>query len=220
MVEFEPIARNPGEVIKSEDWNEMQNKIKSDLDSLEKKIEILRDYIDNMQETTTLLNVTSQIGNPHELNEVIPGESSSYETQIVGLITKQWLLDPGQVGDICRFGIVSKLDSIDYWAGAENGDRKTLDIALDYTDGTQYVFSEMFVHDRSRLRPKGEDNPYVEYLLSSNEYVWYRYRLHNPNPKKEILTITFTNLDEECTPRIGNLLHGRARIIPSKKLTE
>jgi hypothetical protein len=220
MVEFEPISRKPGEVIKSEDWNSMQEGIRNDLQSLEKKIDVLREYIDSMQETTTLLNVTSQVGTPHELNEVIPGESSSYETQIVGLITKQWLLDPGQTGEVCRFGIVSAFDSIDYWAGAENGDRKMMEILLDYTDGTQHVFSEVFIHDRSRLRPKGDDNPYVEYLLSPNEYVWYRYRIVNPSPDKEVLTITFRNTDPECNPRVGNVLHGKARIVPAERPTE
>lgn len=216
MVEFEPITKKPGEVIKSEDWNKIQEDMKGDLEELERKLAVLREYIDSMQETATLLNITSMVGTSHNLSDVIPGETASYETPIVGLLTKQYLMDKGETGEICRFGIVSVLDSIDYWAGAENGDRKTLEAVLDYMDGTQHVFGELFIHDRSRLRPKGEDNPYIEYLLSPNEYVWYRYRLENPNPEKEVLTISFRNTDAECTPRIGNVLHSRARIIPSK----
>jgi len=220
MVEFEPITRKPGEVIRSEDWNRMQETIKADLETLEKRLHALREYVDSMQETTTLLNVMSTVGTAYSLDEVIAGESGSYEAPIVGLLTKQWMLEPGQTGEICKFGMVTLVDSIDYWAGAENGDRKALEVVLDYMDGTSHVFGDLFVHDRSKLRPKGDQNPYIEYLLSPNQYVWYRYRLQNPNPQKEVLTISFRNTDAECTPRIGNVLHSRARIIPSKELGE
>ena len=215
MVEFEPIKRNPGEVIRSEDWNKMQEDIRTDLKELERKLQALKDYIDSMQETTTLLNITSLVGISYNLDEVIPGETASYETPIVGLLTKQWLLVKGKTGEICRFGVVTSLDSIDYWSGAENGDKKALEVVFDYMDGTNAVVTELFVHDRSRLRPKGAENPYLEYLLSPNEYVWYRYRIANPNPEKEVLTIIFRNINGECTPRIGNVLHYRAKITPA-----
>lgn len=220
MVEFEPIRRNPGEVVRSEDWNKIQEDIRADLTELERKLEILKDYIDGMQETTTLLNISSLTGKSYNLNETIPGETASYETPIVGLLTKQWLMEKGKTGEICRYGVVTLLDSIDYWAGAENGDKKTLEIVFDYMDGTNAVVSDLLVHDRSRLRPKGTENPYVEYLLSPNEYVWYRYRITNPNPEKTVLTISFRNTTPESTPRIGNVLHYKAKITPAKTLTE
>lgn len=220
MVEFEPIKRKPGEVIRSEDWNKMQEDIRANLAELESKLQFLKDYIDSMQETTTLLNVSSLVGKSYNLDEVISGEASSYEAPIVGLLSKQWLLDKKETGEICRLGVVTLLDSVDYWAGAESGDKKALEIVLDYVDGTNAVIPNLFVHDRSRLRPKGEDNPYVEYLLSPNEYVWYRYRIANPNPGKQVLTISFRNTDPQCTPRIGNVIHYRAKITPAKILTE
>jgi hypothetical protein len=220
MVEFDVIKKKPGEVIRSEDWNTMQEDIRADLEELELGIRKLRKYIDNMQETTTLLNISSTVGKSYPLNEIIEGETSSYETEIVGLITKQWLLAEGKTGEICRFGVVTLLDSIDYWSGAENGDKKALEVVFDYMDGTSDVVSDLFVHDRSKLRPQGEDNPYLDYLFSPNEYVWYRYRVANPNPEKEVLTVSFRNTNPECTPRIGNVIHYRAKIIPAEIPTE
>jgi len=220
MAKFEPIVRKPGEVIKSEDWNKMQEDIRANLEELERKLQILKDYIDNMEETTTMLNISSLGGKSYNLDEVIAGETSSYEAPLVGLLTKQWLLEKGEVGEICRFGVVAHLDSLDYWSGAENGDKKALEIFFDYIDGTHAVQSELFVHNRTKLRPKGTDNPYIEYLLSPNEHVWYRYRVANPNPEKEVLTVSFRNTDPECTPRIGNAIHYRAKIIPGKVIVE
>jgi hypothetical protein len=167
-----------------------------------------------------MLNMTSHISKPFNLDVVVPGEAAGYEASIVGLLTKQWVMPKGEVGEICRFGIVAFFDSLDYWAGAENGDKKALEIVFDYIDGTYSAVSKLFVHDRTKLRPKGSDNPYVEYILSPNEYVWYRYRVMNPNPEKEVLTIGFKNASEDCTPRIGDVIHYRAKIIPGKELPE
>jgi len=220
MVKFEPIKRNPGEVIRSEDWNRMQEDIRNDFAELERKLQVLKDYIDSMEETTTFLNISSLVGKSYNLDEVITGETTSYESPIVGLLTKQWLQEKGETGEICRVSVVSSLDSLDYWSGAENGDKKTLEIVFNYIDGTSAVVRELFVHDRTRLRPKGADNPYIEYLLSPNEHVWYRYRIANPNPEKEVLTVGFSNVNPKCTPRIGNVIHYRAKIIPGKILLE
>jgi len=216
MVEFEPIKKNPGEVIRSEDWNNMQDGIRADLEELERKLQDLKTYTDSMQETTTLLNISSLGGTSYNLNEVIRNETTSYEAPIVGLLTKQWLLEKGKTGEICKFGVVTHLDSIDYWSGAENGDKKALEVIFDYMDGTNAVASGLFVHDRSKLRPKGAETPYVEYILSPNEYVWYRYRIGNPNSEKEVLNISFRCTDPECTPRIGNVLHYKSKITPAK----
>jgi len=220
MAKFKPIVRKPGEVIRSEDWNKMQEDMRADLEELERKLQVLKDYVDSMEETTTMLNISSLVGKSYNLDEVIAGEASSYESPIVGLLTKQWLLEKGEVGEICRFGVVAHLDSLDYWSGAENGDKKALEIVFDYIDGTHAVKSELFVHDRTKLRPKGTDNPYIEYLLSPNEHVWYRYGTANPNPEKEVLSVSFRNTDPECTPRIGNVIHYRAKITPGKILVE
>jgi hypothetical protein len=216
MVEFEPIKKNPGEVIRSEDWNNMQEGISVDLEELERKLQELKNYIDSMQETTTLLNISSFGGTSYNLNEVVANETTSYESPIVGLLTKQWLLEKGKTGEMCKFGVVTHLDSIDYWSGAENGDKKALEVIFDYMDGTNAVVSGLFVHDRSKLRPKGAENPYLEYLLSPNEYVWYRYKINNPNPEKEVLNISFRCTDATCTPRIGNVLHYKSKITPAK----
>jgi len=220
MARFEPILRKPGEVIRSEDWNRMQEEIRADLQELEQRLQALKDYVDNMEETTTLLNVTSPVGASYNLNEVVPGEVTSYEASVVGLLTKQWLLERRQVGVICRLGVVTLLESVDYWSGAENGDKRTLEVVFDYMDGTNAVVGGLFIHDRARLRPKGSDNPYLEYLLSPNEHVWYRYRVANPNPGKEVLTVSFRNTNPESTPRIGNVIHYRAKLIPVKALTK
>jgi hypothetical protein len=220
MAKFNPIVRKPGEVIKSEDWNKMQEDIRGDIEELEHRLQGLRDYVDSMEESTTMLNMGSIIGRSYNLDEVIAGETSSYDAPIVGLLTRQWLLSKGEEGDICRFSVVSELESLDYWSGAENGDKKALEVVFNYIDGTNAVVSELFVHDRTKLRPKGTDNPYLEYLLSPNEYVWYRYRVINPNPEKEVLTVSFRNIVPDCTPRIGDVIHYRSRIIPSKVLAE
>jgi hypothetical protein len=220
MAKFKPILRKPGEVIKSEDWNKMQEDIRTDFEELEHRLQVLKDYVDNMEEVATMLNVVSLVGKSYNLDEVIPGETSSYDATIVGLLTKQWLLEKGEVGEICRFSVVAHFESLEYWGGAEKGDKKALEIVFNYIDGTQAVVSEVFVHGRTKLRPKGTENPYLEYLLSPNEHVWYRYRMANPNPEKEVLSVTFRNTNPDCTPRIGNVIHYRAKITPSKVLTE
>jgi hypothetical protein len=220
MPKFKPIVRKPGEIIKSDDWNQMQEDILADFGEVERKLQVLRDYIDNMEETTTMLNMASYVGKTYNLDENIEGESTSYESPIVGLLTKQLLLPKGKTGEICRFSVVSHLVSLDYWAGAEGGNKKALDVVFSYIDGTNATVNDLFIHDRTKLRPKGSQNPYVEYLLAPNEYVWYRYRVSNPNPEKEVLTVSFNNKDSECTPRIGNVIHYRARLIPSNVLLE
>ncbi len=216
MTKFSPILRKPGEVIRSEDWNRMQEEIRADFDELEHKLEVLRDYVDNMEESLTLLNMDSVAGKSYKLDEVLPGETSGYDAPIVGLLTRQWLLPRGEKGEICKFSIVAHLESIDYWSGAERGDQKTLEVVFNYIDGTNSVVSGMFVHDRTKLRPKGTQTPYLEYLLSPNEFVWYRYRVVNPCPDKEVLSVSFKNILGECTPRIGNVIHYRCKITPSK----
>lgn len=220
MTKFNPIIKKPGELIRSEDWNKMQEDIQSDLGELEQRLQALKDYVDNMEESATMLNVDSIVGKAYNLDEVLPGEISSYELPIVGVLTKQWLLAKGATGDICKFSIVQRIESVDYWSGAEKGNKGALELTFNYIDGTSAVISKLYVHDRSKLRPKGSDNPYLEYLLSPNEFVWYRYHVINPNPEKEVLSVTFRNIIEGCTPRIGNVIHYRSKILPQRELTK
>lgn len=220
MTKFSPILRKPGEVIKSEDWNKMQEDIRDEIEELKRKLEVLKDYIDNMEESTTMLDMNSLVGKSYNLDEVIKDETASYDASVVGLITKQWLIPKGEVGNICRYSVVAHLNSLEYWSGAENGDKKALQIVFNYMDGTSALISDLFVHDKNELRPKGTENPYLEYLLSPNELVWYRYRVINPNPEKEVLTVSFKKTIVDCTPRIGNVIHYSSKIRPSKTLPE
>jgi hypothetical protein len=220
LTKFNPILRKPGELIKSEDWNKMQEDIRSDFDELWYKLEELKDYVDNMEESATLLNMDSLVGKAYNLDEVIPGEKTSYDAPMVGLLTKQWLVAKGEKREICRFSVVAHLELLDYWSGAENGDKKTIEVTFNYIDGSSAIVGDLYIHDRSRLRPKGALNPYLEYLLSPNEYVWYRYRVINPNPEKEVLSISFKNIMADCTPRIGNVIHYTSKITPHKTLPE
>jgi hypothetical protein len=216
MTKFNPILRKPGELIKSEEWNRMQEEIRADFDELDQRLQVLKDYVDNMEESATLLNMDSLVGKAYNLDDVISGEKTSYDAPMVGLLTKQWLVAKGEKGDICRFGVVAHLELLDYWSGAEKGDKKTLEIIFNYLDGTSTVISDLYIHDRSKLRPKGVLNPYLEYLLSPNEYVWYRYRVKNPAPEKEVLSISFKNILPECNTRIGNVIHYTSKITPQK----
>jgi hypothetical protein len=209
MAKFKPILKKPGDVIRSEDWNKIQEDIKADLERIE-------EYISKMTETVTLTNVESPVGKSFNLMDIVPGETSSYNSNVMGLITKQWLLEKGKVGEICRFGVMDSFDILYYWSGAENGDKKTLNIVLEYMDGTTAGIEGLFIHDRTKLRPAGQDNPYIEYILSPNERVWYKYQIVNPNPEKEVRYISFKNVNAECTPRIGNVIQYKTRIKPLK----
>jgi len=220
MAKFNPIYKKPGEVIRSEDWNKMQEDIQSDIGELERRVQVLKDYVDNMEESATMLDMNSPVGKAYDLDEATAGETTSYEAHMVGLLTKQWLPGKGKTGDICRFSMVTHLTSLDYWSGAENGNKKALEVTFNYIDGTNAVLSGLFVHDRRKLRPKGTDNPYLEYLLSPNEHVWYRYKIVNPNTEKEVLSVSFKNTAEDCTPRIGNVIHYRSKITPQQIMLE
>jgi hypothetical protein len=220
MAKFNPILRKPGEIIKSEEWNKLQEDILADIEDLERRLTSMKEYVDNMEESTTMMDMNSLAGKSYDLDETIKGESSNYDASVVGLITKQWLIAKGEVGDICRFSIVARLSVLEYWSGAESGDKKALEVVFNYMDGTSAVIGDLFIHDRTKLRPKGNENPYLEYLLSPNELVWYRYRVINPNPEKEVLSVSFKKTIADCTPRIGNAIHYKSKITPSKTFPE
>jgi hypothetical protein len=214
MTKFNPILRKPGEIIKSEDWNRMQEYIHDDIEELKRTIDALKDYVDNLQENTTMMDMNSLVGKAYDLDVNISGETLNYDAAVVGLITKQWLIPKGEIGDICRFSVVARLNSLEYWSGAENGDKKVMQIVFNYMDGTSALINDLYIHDRTKLRPKGTENPYIEYLLSPNELVWYRYRVLNPNPEKEVLSISFKKTVTDCTPRIGNVIHYSSKVTP------
>src|SRR6267143_4701009 len=129
MPNFKPITRKPGEIIKSDEWNKIQEDIRSDLERIEKKLVDLREHVDNMVESITLVNIDSPVGRSFPLNETVPGETSNYGTRVMGLITKQWLVSPEETtGEICRYGVTDFVDVFSSWAGAEKGNAKMVDV--------------------------------------------------------------------------------------------
>jgi hypothetical protein len=214
MVKFEPIRKNPGELIRSEDWNKIQEDVKADLAKLAEEIRVLREYIDTMALSETLTNMESPAGTSHGLNEDVPGEIGNYSTTVLGYITRQWVLGVEQTGEICSFGVLDFFDVLYYWAGAKRSEKGCLEITLEYVDGTIYTEPNLFIHDWTQLQIKGDKNPYIEYLLSPNERVWYKYEIKNPNPKKEVRYVTFKDTDASNSPRIANVIQHIARIRP------
>ena len=216
MPKFEPVRKKPGELIRSEDWNKIQEDMRADLERLEQEITDLKGYVDSMTESVTLINLDSPVGASYRLDEEVPGGTGGYATSVLGYISRQWVLGKGETGEICRFGIIDIFDLLHYWAGAENGDKATLEISLEYVDGTVHTAGDIFIHECTELRPKGSENPYLEYLLSPNERVWYKYEFRNPNPDKEVRYVSFRNINEECTPRIANVIQHIGRVRPIK----
>jgi len=161
--------------------------------------------------SVTLSELKSPIGNSYNLDENIPGETENYGESVVGNITKQWSIGKKK-GKICRFGIIDFVDILYYWAGANGGDKKTLKITIEYVDGDVYSTDELFINECFELKQKENDNPYVEYLLSPNENVWYKYMLKNPKPEKEVRYISFENTNQNCSTRIGNVIQYLTRI--------
>jgi hypothetical protein len=214
MEKFEPIRKEPGELIRSEDWNKIQEDIKAELVRLGEEIRNLREYIDSMAKSVTLINLDSPIGLSYRLDEDVPGETGNYATSVLGYITRQWILGRERMDEICRFGVLDYFDLLYYWSGAENGEKVTLEITLEYVDGTMHTSSELFINEWTELMPRSTENPYVEYLLSPNERVWYKYALRNPNPDKEVRYVSFRDINEEVGPRIANVIQHVARIRP------
>jgi hypothetical protein len=194
--------KKPGDLIRSEEWNKIIDELAA-----------LRKYIDNMTRSVTLTQLLSPIGKSYSLSANVEDEFN-YGIDIMGLITKQYYLDKNSVGNICKFGLNDYADVISYWSGAAGGDREALDILIEYVDGTVYNARGLFIHEWSNLRPRGSKNPYVEYLQSPNQRLWYRYVLVNPNPDKEIRYITFADASKDSAVRIANVLHYTTRVKP------
>jgi len=212
MVKFKPIKRKPGDLIRSEDWNKIQEDIYTDLRNLELKLETLIEHVNRLTSSVILTNMSSLEGTAYDLDYTLPGETKNFGIKVLGHINKQWVLEPGRTGVICRFAIIDTFDLLYYWASAGNGDKPALEITLEYIDGTIQTFSNIYIHEYSDLRPKGTANPYVEYLLSPTECVFYKYALKNPVPEKEVRYITFKNTNPSVTLRIGNVIHYLTRV--------
>jgi hypothetical protein len=110
MANFEPIRKNPGELIRSEDWNKIQEDVKADLEMLVQEIRVLREYIDRMAKSVTLTNLDSPVGSSYRLDEDLSGEVGNYATSVLGYITRQWVLGKEQTGEICKFGVLDYFD--------------------------------------------------------------------------------------------------------------
>ncbi|HEY3274855.1 MAG TPA: hypothetical protein VGJ92_13875 [Methanocella sp.] len=199
---FEATYKKPGDLIRSEEWNKIVDELVS-----------LRSYIDNMTRSVTLTQLESPMGKSFSLSTGAD-EEYNYGTDILGLITKQYYVGRGATGNICRFGLSDYADTISYWSAASGGDKEALDISLEFVDGVTYNAKGLFVHEWSNLRPRGTKNPYVEYLQSPNQRLWYRYVLANPHPGKEVRHVTFSDSSADCTPRIANVLHYTTRVRP------
>lgn len=192
--------KKPGDLIRSEEWNRIIDELTG-----------LRRYIDNMTRSVTLTQLSSPIGKSYNLSTNMEDEYN-YGIDTMGLITKQYYTDKNTVGTICRFGLNDYADTVSYWSGAVGGDKEVLDITVEYVDGTAFNAKGVFIHEWSNLRPRGAKNPYVEYLQSPNQRLWYRYVLVNPYPDKEIRYITFADASKDSAVRIANILHYTTRV--------
>jgi hypothetical protein len=214
MSQFKPIIRNPGDTIRSEDWNNLQKGLLAEISKLDEKIRWLKEYIENMSERIVLTNLESTLGKSYKLTEIVPGEKKSYGVSIMGLITRQWVTSILGPGDICYFGIAEYCDLIYYWSGAENGNRPSLEIIIEYVDGNVVkAGTNIFVNDKAKLSPSNKDNPYFQFLFSENG-IWYKYGIRNPHPEKEIRYIKFRNGNAQCNPRIGNVIQLKTKVRP------
>jgi len=200
---FDPVSlkREPGQPIKSKDWNDIVDEISR-----------LRKYIDTMTETTVLTGLVSRIGRNFALDtENAPG--SSFGARAVGLISSQWLAATAEAkSEICSFGITGEFDVVEYWACADNGDQETLDIELEYRDGTIHKAGEnLYINSKTNLSGAAHNNRYSEYLTAPGGN-WYRYQIKNKAPDKPVRSIKFINVNPTCITRIGNVLHLKSRI--------
>jgi hypothetical protein len=197
------LKKKPGDLIRSADWNEIVDQLME-----------LKEYVDNMGESVTLTDLQSTEGRAYNLDELVKGETKSYGVKIMGLLTKQWLPAGQGIGDICRFGVTDYFDNFYYWAAAGNGNKNTLDITLEYVDGSeQKVGTSLFVNEKIRISPIEATNAYVEYLYT-DDGVWYKYKCRNPRSAQEVRYLKFKNTNQECITRIGNVIHLKSKIRP------
>ncbi len=199
---FDPVVKKPGDIIRSDEWNKIIEELVT-----------LRKYIDNMTRSVTLTSLPSPIGTAYNLSTNVP-DDFNYGTDVLGLIDKQYYLGKTETGEICKFGLNDFADIVSYWSGAANGDKEAVEIMVEYIDGTTYTTEKLVIHEWTSLRPKGNKNPYVEYLQSPNQRLWYKYSLINPSPEKAIRHITFRDIGKETAARIANVIHYTTRVRP------
>jgi hypothetical protein len=197
------LYKKPGDLIRSEEWNRI-------IDELED----LRSYIRNMTSGSTLASLQSPTGQSIPLAGEVPDEFN-FGIDVMGLLHRQYVLREGITGEICRFGIHDFASVIHYWACASKGTKNSLKITLEYVDNTVYTTDELAIHEGQKLRPRGEGNPYLEYILSPNQRVIYKYVVENPEPGKEIRYLIF----ESPSPgvRIGDVIHYLTLVKPLEK---
>lgn len=193
MIDHE-MHRKPTELIRSEDWNKLVDEL----------IE-LRKYTEQMTRSVTLTNLESPMGRSYSLTGNIPDEYN-YGTHVMGLITKQYFLGLTETGEVCSFGIHDYVDNIYYWSGAAQGDKIALQIYFMYNDNEVVRSKELFIHEWSKLRPKGDQNPWTEGFPSPTNRIMYRYGIQNPKPEKMIRFIIFNDINNDCGLRIGNTI--------------
>lgn len=199
---FQPNYKKPGDLIRSEEWNTLQD-----------ELVVLKNYIESMTRSITLTALESPSGKAQNLKTNV-SEEFDYGTDVLGLITKQYISGEQETAEICKFGVIDRADILYYWAGAIKGDQQALEITLEFFDGTIFTSESLFIHEWSKLRPKGNYNPWVEYLYSPNQRLWYKYALKNPSPEKSIRFITFRDTSPESGIRIANVLQYTTRIAP------
>ena len=205
MSEITSLTKKPGDMIKSEDWNRIVTELVA-----------LREYVNNMGESMTFTGLTSVTGQGFDLDAGNP-PGFSYGAPVVGLITKQWVAPlPANTGEVCSFGITDYFETLQFWAGADNGDKPALDVVLEYIDGTTHKAGDkLFVNNKANLtaRDPSGGNPYFEFLRAPFGN-WYKYQVRNKSPNKEVRFVKFINVNKDCVVRVGNVLHTRSKIKP------
>ena len=169
-----------------------------------------------MSHTTVMIGLDSPTGKSYNLDELVWDETNTYGEKAVGLITKQWLtFSPGE-GEICSFGIMDSFDRLYFWAGAENGDKDTLDVTVDYMDRSpETVGKNLYINDRKGPpSDPSTSNPWLVGVRSINNLYWYKYEIVNPFPNNQVKYVNFANTNRECTTRIGNVMHLKSRLRP------
>ncbi|MDG6258155.1 MAG: hypothetical protein QCH35_11245 [Methanomicrobiaceae archaeon] len=211
-MEYEQLKKMPGDLISADDWNEIIDELESLRTAFREGLEGLRKEMGERTYFVTLQSLESPINTPKPLNG--NGEAFTYGTDVLGLITGQFYLGKVEEGEICKFGLHDFADTLYYWAGTVGDSVPPLRIILEYLDNTAYTSRDLHIHDCLELHPKGNENPYGEFLASPNGRVMYRYPFANPHPEKAIRYITFEDVSKEAELHIGNILHYATRIRP------
>lgn len=203
---FEPVYKKPADLIRSEEWNRILDELVD-----------LRKTIGTLTQGVTLTGLESPFGLSATLRPDL-SEDFNYGIDVMGLLTRQYYR-AGKGAGICRFGIDDFAQVLFYWAGAFPSGTDALRITLEYFDGTTFVSENLFIHELIQLRTKGKKNPYTEYLTTPNQHIWYKYGFVNPEPAKAIRHVTFEDMTQINSVRIGNVLQYITLIRPLEDYT-